>query len=290
MNDQQARERVAAIEGLLGEIESLDEPARSLATETVQALLELYGEGLGRMVAFVDEAGGREAGEELAEDELVSHLLLLHGLHPIDAETRVRRALDDVRPYLGSHGGGVELLGVEDGVVRLRLEGSCEGCPSSTMTLRLAIEEAIHQAAPEIESVEAEGVAEPKPSVIQIGSLKTNGAAPPEPSGSWAVAGSLPQLARGRTLVKDVAGERVLFLKLDETFYAYRDSCPGCSAGLENAELQAAELVCADCGRRYDARRAGRCLGQPDLYLEPVPLLVSDAGLVKVALASPVGR
>jgi Fe-S cluster biogenesis protein NfuA/nitrite reductase/ring-hydroxylating ferredoxin subunit len=290
MDDQVARERVAEIERLLGEIESLDEPARSLAIDTVQGLLELYGEGLGRIVAFVDEAGGRDAGEELAEDELVSHLLLLHGLHPVDAETRVRRALEDVRPYLGSHGGGVELLGVEDGVARLRLEGSCEGCPSSTMTLRLAIEEAIHKAAPEVERVEAEGVAEPKPSLIQIGSLKTNGAAPPQPGGAWAMAGSLPQLAGGGTLVKEVAGARVLFLKLDETFYAYRDRCPGCSAGLEDATLQVADLVCANCGRRYDARRAGRCLDEPDTYLEPIPLLVNDAGLVQIALASPVGR
>jgi Fe-S cluster biogenesis protein NfuA/nitrite reductase/ring-hydroxylating ferredoxin subunit len=288
MDDAQARERVAEIERLLGEIESLDEPARSLATDTVQALLELYGEGLDRIVAFVDEAGGREAAEELAEDELVSHLLLLHGLHPVDVETRVARALEEVRPYLGSHGGGVELLGVEEGVVRLRLEGSCEGCPSSAMTLRLAIEEAIQKAAPDVERVEAEGVTDPNPGLIQLGSLKTNGGAAPAPAGAWTVAGSLPQLAGGGTLVKEVAGEPVLFLKLDETFYAYRDPCPGCSAGLGSATLGGAELTCAECGRRYDARRAGRCLDEPNLYLEPVPLLVNDAGLVQVALQTPV--
>jgi Fe-S cluster biogenesis protein NfuA/nitrite reductase/ring-hydroxylating ferredoxin subunit len=290
LDDREVRERVAEIERLLGEMELLDEPARSLATDTVQALLELYGEGLGRIVGFVDEAGGREAGEELAEDELVSHLLLLHGLHPVDVETRVRRALEDVRPYLGSHGGGVELLGVDHGVARLRLEGTCDGCPSSAMTLRLAIEEAIHKAAPDVDRVEAEGVTEPTPGLIQIGSLKTNGGPPPEPAGAWAVAGSLPQLAGGGTLVKEVGAERVLFLKVDDTFYAYRDGCPGCSAGLEGAALENAGLVCADCGRHYDARRAGRCLDEPHLHLEPIPLLVNDAGLVKVALASAVGR
>ncbi len=290
MDDREARERVAEIERLLGEIESLDEPARSLATDTVQALLEVYGEGLGRIVGFVDEAGGREAGEELAEDELVSHLLLLHGLHPVDVETRVRRALDEVRPYLGSHGGGVELLDVENGVARLRLEGSCDGCPSSAMTLRLAIEEAIHQAAPDVDRVEAEGVTEATPRLLQIGSLKTNGGPPPEPAGGWAVAGSLPQLSGGGTLVKDVGGERALFLKLDETFYAYRDRCPGCLARLEGAALESAELVCAECGRHYDARRAGRCLDEPHIHLEPIPLLVNDAGLVKVALGAAVGR
>ena len=69
------------------------------------------------------------------EDELVAHLLLLHGLHPVPVRERVRGALDEVRPYLVAHGGGVELLGVADGVVRLRLEGACNGCPSSALTL-----------------------------------------------------------------------------------------------------------------------------------------------------------
>ena len=71
----------------------------------------------------------------------MASLLLVHGLHPYDVETRVARALDGVRPYLGSHGGDVELLGVtDDGVVRLRLLGSCDGCPSSSVTLKLAVE------------------------------------------------------------------------------------------------------------------------------------------------------
>ncbi|MEJ7716430.1 MAG: NifU family protein [Thermoleophilaceae bacterium] len=80
---------------------------------------------------------------------------------PIPVEERVVGALEGVRPYLESHGGNVELVAVEDGVVRVRLEGSCDGCPSSAMTLKLAIEEAVHKAAPEVERVEAEN-AEPR--------------------------------------------------------------------------------------------------------------------------------
>jgi len=87
--------------------------------------------------------------------------LVVHDLHPLDLETRVARALERVRPYLGSHGGDVKLLGVEDGVVLLRLEGSCQGCPSSTVTMKLAIEKAIEEAAPEILRIEVEGVADP---------------------------------------------------------------------------------------------------------------------------------
>jgi Fe-S cluster biogenesis protein NfuA len=74
-----------------------------------------------------------------------------------------------VRPYLGSHGGDVELLGVENGVARLRLNGTCDGCPSSAVTLQHSIEAAILQAAPELERVEAEGVEERQPHLLQIG-------------------------------------------------------------------------------------------------------------------------
>src|SRR5215213_887733 len=133
------------MEALLGEIETLSDPnARSKAAEVVQVLLELYGEGLARMMEVVAQGEERERTfEAFAGDELVSHLLLLHGLHPLDVETRILQALEEVRPYLQSHGGNVELLGVEGGVARLRMQGSCSGCPSSTMTLKLAIEEAV---------------------------------------------------------------------------------------------------------------------------------------------------
>ena len=134
---------------------------RAKATETVQALLDLYGAGLERIVEEIALRDEGEIAQALAGDELVSHLLLLHGLHPEPLEDRVRGALEEVRPYLESHGGDVELLGLEGGVARLALEGSCSGCPSSTMTLKLAIENAIRKAAPEIEEVLADGAAAP---------------------------------------------------------------------------------------------------------------------------------
>jgi Fe-S cluster biogenesis protein NfuA len=163
LDDTEARELVARVEGLLEEVDALADPAaREKVLEVVAALLDLYGEGLGRVVQRVAEADQGEMARAFAEDELVSHLLLLHGLHPVPLDERVRGALAGVRPYLDSHGGDVELLGIDDGVVRLRLEGSCNGCPSSAVTLKLAIENAIHDAAPEIEEIVAEG-AEPAP-------------------------------------------------------------------------------------------------------------------------------
>jgi Fe-S cluster biogenesis protein NfuA len=160
VEDGEVRQQVAHVNELLARID--DDP---VALEALQAVVELYGEALRRLAA-------RGALDGATDDELVSHLLLVHDLHPSDLETRVRDALDGVRPYLGTHGGDVELLGVEAGVAKVRLAGTCNGCPSSTVTLRNAIEEALLKAAPDLEGVEAEGAAEPQPVLVQLGSLQ----------------------------------------------------------------------------------------------------------------------
>jgi Fe-S cluster biogenesis protein NfuA/nitrite reductase/ring-hydroxylating ferredoxin subunit len=282
MEDSEAREQVAQVEALLEQVEGFGDPAaRELATELVGALLDLYGEGLARMLAHV---GDRTA---LAGDELVSHLLLLHGIHPWPVEERVRAALAEVRPYLDSHGGDVELVEVAGDRVRLRLQGSCSGCPSSAMTLKLAIEDAIHKHAPEIDRIDA-GDAEQEPAapaLIQLAPPEPDGA--PDNAGRWATVGALPQLRGGGTLLKDVGGEPVLFCGIEDAFYAYRPGCPGCGETLAEGALVGSALVCGSCGERFDVTRAGRSREGSDLHLEPVPLLEDEAGLVRVALAAP---
>lgn len=294
MDEGELRDRVGRIEALLGEIESLEDPnARARTAEMVQTLLELYGEGLGRIVESVGRLGSNDLKDELLDDELVSHLLLLHGLHPTDVETRVLVALDEVRPYLESHGGDVQFLGIEGDVVRVRLEGSCDGCPSSTMTLKLAIEEAVQKAAPELEGVEAEGVEEPPPkpttTIVAGPTLSRKKKKQPENgASSWTAVEGL-DLSNGAMLAREVAGEPVLFLRLAGSHYAYRDACPGCGESLARGELRVADLTCSGCGQGYDARRAGRSLDGSPLHLEPVPLLVGEDGTVKVASPSAVG-
>ena len=288
----QDSELIGRVEGLLEDLESLpDRTARDVALETVQAVLELYGVGLERIVGRVGEI----EATTLISDELISHLLLLHGLHPLPVEQRVRAALDGVRPYLGSHGGDVELVGVSEGVALVRLQGSCEGCPASAMTLKLAIEDAVLKAVPDVDRVRAQDDgAGPAPTpgspLLQIEVVASGPAPALAPEGAWVTAGALPQLSGGGLLLKQVAGESVLFVRLpDGTPYAYRPQCPGCGGSLQDgtmlqAGLVGAELACPSCGRRYDVVRAGRCLDVPELHLEPVPLLVDESGLVRVAL------
>jgi Fe-S cluster biogenesis protein NfuA len=151
------------IEQLVHELEALpDSKSRETAVELLQLLMEFYGQGLARILAIAGQTGaaGTEIVNRFTGDPLVANLLMLHSLHPVDLPTRVEQALNKVRPLLHSHGGDVELLGIENGQVRLRLEGSCHGCPSSAMTLKHAIEEAIYEFAPDIAGLDVAGVVE----------------------------------------------------------------------------------------------------------------------------------
>ncbi|HEX8919620.1 MAG TPA: NifU family protein [Chloroflexota bacterium] len=285
VDDRELAERAARIDVLLEELDSFTDPnVRARATEIVEGLVLLYGEGLARMMGVIaGDLSGQSIIDQLAKDDLVSHLLLLHDLHPLTAEERVMLALEEVRPYLKSHGGNVQLLGVEDGIAKLRLEGSCKGCPSSTMTLKLAIEEAIRTACPDIDGIDAEGVTAPPPaaaSFVPLSSLlppdaRRNGAA-------WVAVGDL-QLESSEMTELRISGQPVLFCRLDDTFFAYRTSCPHCSQPLSLGVLSGGELACSGCRHRFDVRAAGRCLDADGLHLDPVPLLMRS-GEVKIAL------
>ena len=162
---QEFQRQLGRVEELIASLERQPNPAvREQTRELIQTLLDLHGSGIEQILATVYESGpqGADTIDELGRDKLVSGLLLLHGLHPLDLETRVRNALETVRPRLSQHGGSVELVGVTaEGAVTLKLEGNCHGCPSSRVTLHSTIEEELYAAAPDITSLEVEGAADP---------------------------------------------------------------------------------------------------------------------------------
>ena len=162
--NKQSQNRIQRIEALVQQVESVADPElRAAALELVQSLMELHGEGLNRMLEVISEdPAGQTVIDKLGQDEMVGGLLILYGLHPLDLETRITSALDKVRPYLKSHGGNVALSSIDDGTVRLQLEGSCNGCASSAMTMKTAIEEAIFEFAPDVVELVVEGVVEEK--------------------------------------------------------------------------------------------------------------------------------
>jgi Fe-S cluster biogenesis protein NfuA len=270
-HDDPWAEESARIERLLDELERSAGPQTWPRVEALmQAVVGLYGEGLRRLV---ERAGDLAASA--ADDALVGSLLLLHGLHPLPPAARVARALDRVRPYLGSHAGDVELLALrDDGVVVLRLLGSCQGCPSSQATVRDLLTRAIQEAAPEVSGVEVQGASPPARSAAALVQVAEPGPAPvqvTEPAPRWIdIGGDLPEGGR-RSL--DMDGVPVLLLRVGAALVAYRDACAGCGGPLRDAPLDGGLLACPKCARRFDVGRGGRDAADPAVTLEPLPLL-----------------
>ncbi len=273
--------------------------ARERAEELVRLVTDLYGSGLERAMEILHESGHLDDDllRELASDELVSGLLLVHGLHPYSVEQRVEDGLESVRPYLGSHGGDVELLAVtDDGTVRLRLLGSCDGCPSSSVTLKLAVEGAIEAAAPEVVSIEVETPSESAPAgpaLIPVGSLMSR-LHEDAPSGAWHPVAELAGLGAGEVLTTRVGDTSVLACRIGSDIFAYVDRCARCESSLAGSVLARrlggatgdALLRCPSCQVHYDVRKAGSCIDVPELHLDPLPLL-TEGDTISVAVLTP---
>jgi len=280
------------IEEVLGYLRSGDPKAAASAEELVGLLVGVYGDGLSHIMDALGDSGpaGVTLMAKLIEDPLVENLLLLHDLHPLDADARIQRALDAVRPYLGSHAGGVEYVGLTDGVAHLRLEGSCHGCPSSTVTVRLAIEDAVKNAAPEVIEVAVEGMTEPappSPALLQIGRRPDAGepAVATDSEGAWV---TLPDIGppSSKPVIAAADGVSVLVCSVRGTLYAYRDACSACGSSMAEGKLDREVLTCS-CGTKYDVRAAGRGVDDSTLHLDPLPLLADSQG-VRVAVPAAV--
>jgi Fe-S cluster biogenesis protein NfuA/nitrite reductase/ring-hydroxylating ferredoxin subunit len=274
-----------------------DAATREVADQLVSAVVQMYGAGLERIVDALTAAGpdGRRIADALSEDELVATLLLIHDLHPVPLEDRVRAALDSVRPYMESHGGNVELLSVQDGVATIHLRGSCSDCAASAVTLELAIKHALEEAAPDLEGLEVLGVAAQTAGGSGLPMVSGNMApavtgmelpvvmAGPAPQPSWVEVQAVAGLADGALAAVSVAGSDLVVANVDGTLLAYRDRCANCGAALHEGLLSGGALACPECARSFFLPRAGRSLDDEQMQLEPVPLL-RDEGRVKVAL------
>ena len=292
VSDEDFRHAGERIEKLLEELRAMAGPSTWPRVEELMGLVvELYGAGLARFVDLLDaDLPIKKMREHVLEDQLLASLLLLHGLHPEDTAARVARALDRVRPYLGSHGGGVAVVTVDEtaGVVKLRLDGSCDGCASSALTVKLTVEGAIKELAPEITRIEVEGVTEREnPLNSMIAKSHANGANGNGISAKlpeWITLEQQPPYRSGELLGTEITGERIMLCRLGEQLYAYRGQCPSCGAALENGSLEGDLLTCRSCAERYNVRFAGRSTGDRPLHLEPIPLLEGGAG-VRIAVA-----
>jgi Fe-S cluster biogenesis protein NfuA/nitrite reductase/ring-hydroxylating ferredoxin subunit len=267
----EAEQLIARVQELTGRLEDLDDPAcRNLAEELTSAVVRMYGAGLERIVELADE-GTRD---EMAKDNLVAGLLMIHDLYPVPIEERVTQALDTVRPYMESHGGNVELLGIEDGIASLRLQGSCKSCRASSSTLELAVRQALEEAAPDLLGMDVEGMVEEEEEVTGVALPMVNGAP------AWHTLDiAAPELLTATA----VDGISLFVANVDGTLLAYRNTCAGCGGALDGGALDGGALKCPGCGRGYFLPGAGRSMDDDHLQLQPIPLLRETEG-IRVAL------
>jgi Fe-S cluster biogenesis protein NfuA/nitrite reductase/ring-hydroxylating ferredoxin subunit len=300
--DAQWRSAGDRIQTLLDATSAGGEAARERAEQLVREVVELYGAGLSRILAAVGDQADPGILERLVADDLVASLLLVHGLHPHDVRRRVSDALDRVRPYLGSHGGDVHLLDIVGDTVQLQFAGSCKSCPSSAVTLELAVEDAIRAAAPEVSSIEVvapEAEAAKSATVIPAESLLAQVHSRGPSSGSaWHQLPDLADLAPGEVGGFSVGGVAVLACRVGDQLYAYRDHCPACDESLAGAALHRPAaggdpvLRCPRCHAHFDVVHAGA--GLDDLangaqrHLDPIPLLLRDGVLSLAVPAEPI--
>jgi Fe-S cluster biogenesis protein NfuA len=183
------REDMQRIGGLVQEIEAIADPAVQAATQgLVQSLMELHGAALEKALDIIADAGepGMSIIDRLGRDALVSSVLILYGLHPEDLETRVAKAVDRARPHLRKQGCEVEILGINDGAIRLRVETGSHTCGSTGKAVQASLEAAVYDAAPDLTSLVIEGFEE-KPASGFVALDKLTGSPPPvalEPQGA----------------------------------------------------------------------------------------------------------
>ena len=216
----------------------------------------------------------------------------MHGIVRADPVTLANRALEDVRPYLESHGGGVELVGVELPVARVRLSGTCTGCSSSSTTLREVVERSLVAAVPGLHQVEVVPN-DPVPTTIPLSAVglrpgleptRTDGAttAPAGPSAAtgWTRGPDLDAVTDGKVTVWRVPGTPndepgVAVVRIGDAVRAYKDACAHLGYSLERGMVDAEGciLTCPWHGMKYEAL-SGTCISAVDRRLEAYPTQV----------------
>lgn len=169
-SDDSRTQTIARIGELVRQTESIADPAaRGAAIDLLQAVMELHAAALDRMLEVISGASNTNVISAIAADSLVSSVLVLHGLHPLDTETRVRAAFEKLRTFFDVRGAGLSLVSADNATVHVRFQGSR---PGSAQAARQVIEDAFYEAAPEIAQLIIDGVDErPEPGFVPLTQL-----------------------------------------------------------------------------------------------------------------------
>jgi Fe-S cluster biogenesis protein NfuA/nitrite reductase/ring-hydroxylating ferredoxin subunit len=248
--------------------------------EALVETLEREGDERALFLLQLVDAIHRPALERIAagdlDDPIAQALLQMYDLAPPDDEVLVEEALDEVRPYIDSHGGKVELLDVEDGIVKLRMSGACAGCAASAMTLKRGIEEALRARYPGFREVVAEESAEQaSQQLLQIENLR---------GPVFTDAGDAAKLAPGELRAANLDGVVVVLANHEGEIYALRDGCPVDGNSLGGARLtEEGVIVCPWHNCAYDVRSGARLDGEEGKGLTVVPVAQRN-GSIQIAV------
>lgn len=261
-------------------LQDLDPSARAVAEELKSAIEAIHRAGLVTIVRRLraDEAA-RPVLFDLVDDPVVHLLLSLHEIVRPDPMTQALKALETVRPQLQGHGGDVTLVRLDEGTAFVRLQGACNGCSMSSVTLRNLVEQALTESVPSITGVEVVPN-EPEQTLISADSLFATRHPVEE---GWAEAGPADDVAHGDLKVVQLttrdSGRQVsvIVVNLDKRLTAYVNECAHEALPLDNAVLDASNgtLTCPWHGFCYDAT-SGECLTAPAAQLEQLPLRIDN--------------
>jgi Fe-S cluster biogenesis protein NfuA len=165
-NGGEFQERVRQLGKMVAEFDHLpDGPQKDACKELVQLLMDVHGAGLERILEVVFESGdgGPAILERVGQDSIAGSLLLLYSLHPDDLDTRVRKAMERMRPRLRKLACSAELVRVQEGTVQVLLSTTGHSCGSSVGDLHAIVEDGIYEFAPDVTSLEILGLEEPSP-------------------------------------------------------------------------------------------------------------------------------
>ena len=262
------------VDDAVSALDDLDPAARKVAEELQAAVEAIHKAGLTTIVRRLRaEDATRTALFELVDDPVVHLLLSLHGIVRPDPVTHANQVLETVRPQLHSHGGDVTLVRVEDGTAFVRLEGACNGCSMSSVTLRNLVEEALVQGVPAVTAVEVVKD-QPSPTLISVDSLFAGRSPAVE---GWVKLGPAADVAVDDVSTATLNDVSVLIVNLDRRLSAYRNECAHEALPLTEAVLDVSNgtLTCPWHGFCYDAT-SGECLSAPGAQLEQLPLRIDD--------------
>jgi Fe-S cluster biogenesis protein NfuA/nitrite reductase/ring-hydroxylating ferredoxin subunit len=257
-------------------VRDLKGDAREKALAMKTAIEEFHKSALTRMIqSLKSDPHGKELLFAMIDEPEIYAMLSMHSLIRPDLATRVRSVIENVRPYMQSHGGDVELLEVTTDTVKLRLAGSCNGCSQSAVTLRNGVEEALRESVPEISHIEV-APNEPGPSLISVESLLHAN------QKGW-IAGPAPEeLTDGKPFRIEGENSGVILLRSGNEIQAFRNACAHMGLPLDGAmvDREAGTITCPWHGFRFDCR-TGECLTAPHAQLEVLPLRL-EGGIIHV--------